>query len=296
MMTTGTTPTTEAGATMTTGATTTERSSRLRPPARFSVRTRLTVAVALLTASALTGAGLLVWVLESARIDRAVNDRIDQEIAEFEQLHGGNDPETARPFDDVTRLLEVFLSRNVADDQELLLGYDAGSLPSSTVDDDDPRLAVLDDPGYLTALAQLRPEGGTRTLDSADLGDVWVTVVPVRNNRTDGSLVIVNLLDEERVELHRTMQTYTIVALLSLGLITMLAAWQSGRLLAPLRTLRDTAQEITATDLGRRIPRRATTTSPTSPGPSTTCSSASRPGSPRSATSSTTPATSCARR
>jgi hypothetical protein len=173
MMTTGTTPTTEAGATMTTGATTTERSSRLRPPARFSVRTRLTVAVALLTASALTGAGLLVWVLESARIDRAVNDRIDQEIAEFEQLHGGNDPETARPFDDVTRLLEVFLSRNVADNQELLLGYDAGSLPSSTVDDDDPRLAVLDDPGYLTALAQLRPEGGTRTLDSADLGDVW---------------------------------------------------------------------------------------------------------------------------
>ena len=32
------------------------------------------------------------------------------------------------------------------------------------------------------------------------------------------------------------------------------AAWQSGRLLAPLRTLRETADEITETDLSRRLP------------------------------------------
>jgi signal transduction histidine kinase len=50
------------------------------------------------------------------------------------------------------------------------------------------------------------------------------------------------------------MQTYTIVALLSLGLITAAAAWQSGRLLRPLRTLQNTAQEISETDLSRRIP------------------------------------------
>ena len=50
------------------------------------------------------------------------------------------------------------------------------------------------------------------------------------------------------------MRTYTIVAALSLGLIAALAFWQSGRLLAPLRTLRDTTNEIKATDLSQRIP------------------------------------------
>nr|WP_246283958.1 HAMP domain-containing sensor histidine kinase [Nocardioides perillae] len=50
------------------------------------------------------------------------------------------------------------------------------------------------------------------------------------------------------------MQTYAIVSLLSLGLLTLVAALQSGRLLAPLRALRATAAEISTSDLTRRIP------------------------------------------
>ena len=50
------------------------------------------------------------------------------------------------------------------------------------------------------------------------------------------------------------MRTYAIVAALSLLLVTGFAAAQSGRLLAPLRTLRETAEEITDTDLSRRLP------------------------------------------
>ena len=46
---------------------------------------------------------------------------------------------------------------------------------------------------------------------------------------------------------HAVLITYTLIALLSLGLITTIAAFQSGRLLAPLRTLEETAREITTT-------------------------------------------------
>ena len=53
---------------------------------------------------------------------------------------------------------------------------------------------------------------------------------------------------------HDTIRTYAVVALLALLLITALAGWQSGRLLAPLRTLRETAEEISDTDLSRRLP------------------------------------------
>ncbi len=50
------------------------------------------------------------------------------------------------------------------------------------------------------------------------------------------------------------MRTYTIVALLSLFIISWVAWWQAGRLLGPLRALRRTADEISATDLSRRVP------------------------------------------
>jgi signal transduction histidine kinase len=83
-----------------------------------------------------------------------------------------------------------------------------------------------------------------------------VTLVPVTDAQGDGALVIVNFLRDEHEELDGTLRTYTLIALLSLGLISTIAAFQSGRLLAPLRTLEEAAREITATDLSRRIPER----------------------------------------
>ncbi len=65
---------------------------------------------------------------------------------------------------------------------------------------------------------------------------------------------MVTFLDEARGELTSLIRTYAIVGLLSLGAITALAAWQAGRLLAPLRRLNDTAREISSSDLSSRIP------------------------------------------
>ncbi len=57
-----------------------------------------------------------------------------------------------------------------------------------------------------------------------------------------------------RQGLNGLIRTYAITALLSLIVITGLAAWQAGRLLAPVGRLSETAQEISATDLSRRLP------------------------------------------
>ncbi|WP_246056825.1 sensor histidine kinase [Nocardioides eburneiflavus] len=219
---------------------------------RVSVRTRLTVVIAVLTAAAMTGAGLLVYALESARIERQVTSQISQEIAEFRNLK--RDPNTGEPFDDVARVLNVFLTRNVPDDDEMLVGYVRGEIPERTVNRYGQE--VLDEPDYQAALSDLAGSGGTRVIDSPTFGETWVTLVPVTNAQGDGALVIVNFLRDEHEELNGTLRTYTLIALLSLGLITTIAAFQSGRLLAPLRTLEETAREITATDLSRRIPER----------------------------------------
>ena len=239
-----TTPTTSGPAGTTEGA--------RRRFTRVSVRTRITVVIAVLTAAAMTGAGLLVYALESARIERQVTSQISQEIAEFRNLK--RDPNTGQPFDDVGRVLNVFLTRNVPDDDEMLVGYVRGEIPERTVNRYGQE--VLDEPAYQEALSDLAGVGGTRIIDSPTFGETWVTLVPVTNAQGDGALVIVNFLRDEHEELNGTLQTYTLIALLSLGLITTIAAFQSGRLLAPLRTLESTAREITATDLSRRIPER----------------------------------------
>ncbi|MDP3894500.1 HAMP domain-containing sensor histidine kinase [Nocardioides sp.] len=240
---------------MTTGTTTTGTTTEPRPRgwSQVSVRTRITLVIAVLTTVSMSASGVLVYALESARIERQVHQQIDQEILEFRELQQrGQDPETGEPFDDVERLLTTFLERNIPDDDEMLVAYTSGAPQNRTRNRYGQE--VLDEAAYQSAIAALRDEGGTRKFRSAQFGEVWVTVVPVRNNRTQGLLAIINFLDDEHIELNRTMGTYAIVALLSLGLITLLAGLQSGRLLAPLRTLRETASDISTTDLSRRIP------------------------------------------
>jgi two-component system, OmpR family, sensor kinase len=218
-----------------------------------SVRTRLTVVIALLTLVAMTGAGVLVWTLESARIDAGVNEQIDQEIDEFRVFQReGVDPETGGPFTDALTLVTVFLARNVPDDDEMLVAYEGERAEAVTPNRYGE--SFLEDPQYLDAVATMLDQGGTVEIDDSTYGEVWVTALPVRSDATSGSLVIINFLDDEHSELASTLRTYAVVAVLSLGLITLLAALQSGRLLAPLRSVREIASDITASDLSRRIP------------------------------------------
>ena len=237
----------------TTGTTTDAvRAPRTGPLAQVSVRTRITVVISLLTAIAMAGAGGLVYALESARIERAVNEQIDQEIAEFRELRV--DPNTGDPFDDVGRRLNVFLTRNVPDDDEMLVSYVGGQFIERSANRYGQEF--LDEPGYQGAVEAGVTDGGTEIIQSDRYGEVWVTVVPVRNAESSGALILVNFLADEHEELERTLRTYALVALLSLGLIATIAGFQSGRLLAPLRTLEETARDITTTDLSRRIPEQ----------------------------------------
>ena len=81
----------------------------------------------------MAAAGLLVYALESARIKQAVNEQIDQEIAEFRALEGGNDPDTASTVHRCRRrCLNTFLKRNVPDDDEMLVSYTSGAARGRT--------------------------------------------------------------------------------------------------------------------------------------------------------------------
>ena len=230
--------------------------SRVRPGS-FPVRTRIAATIAVVTAVAMALAGLIVYLLESARIDSTLDQQINQEIAELRRLQHGDDPETGEKFASVERLLTLFLQRNVTDDDEMLVTYVNGEGLGFTPNQFGQ--AILSEPTYEAAVERLTPRGGTEIFHSPTYEEVWVTVVPVRNARdpgNTGALSIINFANDERSELNRTIQTYAVVTLCFLGLITMLATWRAGQLLAPLTTLRATAETIGETDLSLRIPER----------------------------------------
>ena len=215
-----------------------------------SVRVRITATVALLVLVALTLAGIVVWTVESHRLDQQLSAGTDREFAEFRKLQRrGVDPATGAPFADVEAMVRLYLQRHVPDDDELLIGWwDGGVRAQSPAWD-----VVSTDPALADTVRRLIADNGTDRLDSS-VGELEVSVQGVQQGGSSGALVVVRLLDDARAGLRETMRTYTIVAALALLIVTAVAAWVSGRLLAPLRTLRETADDITETDLSRRLP------------------------------------------
>lgn len=232
---------------------------RLEQWGAFSVRTRITVAFVLVSAIALFSAGFFVFTIEVRAIERDVRAQIDQELAEFEQLAVNGFDETGGTFADAASLLRVFMERNVPDDDELLIGYagDRAAVISPT------RYAeTYSDPGtglrdlIHRAVVPLLETGGAERIDDPEHGDVIVTVQPVDAQGSPGALVVVNFLADEYSELDSFIRTYAVLAILMLGAIAVLSSFQAGRLLRPVRTLRETAQSLSASDLSRRIPEQ----------------------------------------
>lgn len=211
--------------------------------------------ITLLTLLTMTLAGVLVYLLETNRIERRVFDQINQEDLEFREFQSRSprDPQSGAAITTVPRLLGVYLRSQVPDDDELLMTY-VDNQPVA-VTSNQLGHTVIQDPAFEPALGQILETGGTRDFETSD-GVAWVTAIPVVGPESSGALVMVNFPFEERRELIDTMRTYAVVSLLALALITTLGAFQAGRLLAPLRALRQTATEISAQDLSGRIPER----------------------------------------
>jgi two-component system OmpR family sensor kinase len=215
---------------------------------------RITASVALLVLIGLAVAGVVVYTIESRRLDAQVGAEVDQEFGELSQLADPGDDagvpaRQVQPFGSAEELLRVFLGRNVPDENELLLGWWDDDVRAQFPEWD----AISQSQWIEDAVRPLVSDNGTTTIDS-EFGELRVDVQGVRRADTSGALVVVTFLDRARAGLHETMRTYAIVSALALLLVTGVAAWISGRLLSPLRTLRETADEITDTDLSQRLP------------------------------------------
>jgi signal transduction histidine kinase len=229
--------------------------SRVREHAR-AVRTRITTWVVLVTALALLTVGVTSYLLETNRIDDRIRSAINQEMREFEQLRtSGIDPETRRAFTSADRLITVALQRNAPEQHELLLGIIPGRAPQTS--SEQVGLEAADRTAMLASIDAQLPAGGFARIDTS-AGEVLLAVKPVRDNTVrDGegnaAYVVAYFRDLEQAQMEGAIRTYALVALLALLLVAVGSWMTAGRLLRPVRELRDTARDISDTDLSRRI-------------------------------------------
>jgi two-component system, OmpR family, sensor kinase len=188
-----------------------------------------------------------------ARAGERVDDALVQETREFAFLATqGQNPETGRPFgNNVEQIFDVFLDRNVPGEAEAFYTFVDG---------------VPHDQRYAPSLRQRRLDqidelASTTTsrrgeFELEDETRFRYVAVPVKlgTNETLGVFAVVIDLSDELDEVNEALQIAVGVNVGVLILASMLAWVIAGRVLQPLRLLRDTARSIGESDLTRRIP------------------------------------------
>jgi signal transduction histidine kinase len=217
-----------------------------RPPRRLlgGARTRILAAILLLLAFSTVVSTVALRQLLLGRVDSRVDRELGQEVEEFRRL-ASSDPQTAGQ--DPERLFRSYLNRNVPARGEAVFTFVSGGGSSGQ--------ATQDDIARLRPLFDLRTTRTTRRgTRRTGLGDVRYLAVPVVvGGRRRGVFLVTSRLDEEREEVDAAVQVAGGVSVGVLILASLIAFLTVGRVLAPLRVLRDTAHQITETDLTRRI-------------------------------------------
>ena len=193
---------------------------------------------------------LIVRSVLLVRLDDEVDSALVQEVDEFRQLAGGIDPETGEPFaGQVKRIFSVFLSRNIPNEGERLIGLPAEGVPQAR-----PQGSITPDLEARFDEWRMIRSTAEGEFETASEGSVRYVAIPVlKQGEPAGTFVVANFLEGEREEVDEAV---TIVAVVS-GIILLggsaLAFLAVGRVVAPLRDLRDAARSVSGSDMTKRI-------------------------------------------
>lgn len=221
-----------------------------------SVRTRIIASYLILLALGALVSVLVIRELLIVRLEDRIDAQLTQEVQEFRQLADeGVDPISGEPFGrNVERLFKVFLARNVPAEGEELITIPKRGAPRYRYS---ARAQDAVEQGGIDA-ALLDQWRDIERVDSGELdspaGPISYVAVPVeRGGETLGSFVVVAFTEGEREEVTDAVRIVAAVSGAVLIVGTLLAFFAAGRVLAPLRTLRDAARSISGSDLERRI-------------------------------------------
>jgi signal transduction histidine kinase len=218
---------------------------------RGGVRLRILGGMVALLALANVATVVLERTILLDRLDREVEEALEQEVAELHALAGGHNPTTGLPFGtDVVAIFDTFLRRNVPSEGEVLL----------TLVDARPYKVSAGAPYPLDREQDLVERWWA--LQQSERGEVRTGAGPARylavpvqeDGRTLGVFVVAMFLQQKRQQVEGVVRVTAGVSFAVLVLAAALAWVVAGRVLAPVRLVTETARSLTDSDLTRRIP------------------------------------------
>jgi signal transduction histidine kinase len=186
----------------------------------------------------------------------SLQDRIDQallqEVQELHLLVNGRDPNTGQPFgDNIRAIFKVFLNRNVPEDGEYLITLFPQEFFRSS-----PRALpqVIDEGSAAIARWQKLTQPQRGELITADQHILYLAEPVQLGGKVRGIFVVAYSLSGKQQEIDAALGVVIKVMTAMILIALAIAAVMTGRVVAPLRLLTDTARAINESDLTKRIP------------------------------------------
>lgn len=228
-----------------------------RGPAR-RVRVRIAVAYAVLLLATAAAAAFAIREVLLLQLENRVESALAQELSEFNRyLLFAAEPAAARPDPTLSGAFDLYLSRNVPSREEAFVAFVDGELYRSAlsrfpVDGVPPDVvARFTDPD---AAPDDLPAGRFDTVE----GPGFYRSLPVQLGVESGVFVVMVLPLDEFAGI-TLVQVFGAAGVLGVLLVAAAGAWVIvRRLLGPVELLTETAEQISRSDLDRRIDVRGT--------------------------------------
>ncbi len=232
----------------------------------WSVRVRILAAILAATALSMAGAGFTAYLVQRDRVMEEIDGRLLDRVESVRVVVSGAPttdvaPDavipTFSPHTSTQAALEAVFSRVLPGLNESSLGTIDGE-PSvvSAIEGD---LRLQDDPALIARIVDEVADGTVRLGTSVgSLGNLRYIATPVTvdGDTQQGVYIAAFDIDAELQDSISAFTTYAVVAAGGLVAVGLVGWFVAGRLLRPLRDLREAASRITATDLAERIPVR----------------------------------------
>ena len=220
----------------------------------LSVRSRIVVAILAVAALGLAASGAASYVVQRKGILTAVDAKLLDAVPKLKTIAAGKT--SAAPLTSVDAVLLVAMQQIIPGANESALGF-VDKKPALVPAVDLPFRIDRDSALVTRIVSEAHPSLVVMGTAKSSQGTLRYLIVPVRvaGDPSAGLYVAAYDLDAELGSLADSFQTYFRVALGALALVGLVAWFVAGRLLRPIRLLRDAAAgSSTAADLTQRIP------------------------------------------
>lgn len=185
------------------------------------------------------------------------NAAVEQEIEEFRRFSAeGTDPTSARAFESSHRLIEVYLSRQIPDENEAILGIFPGELMQ--VDFSQLNGAHPPPLEHSEGLIQeiIGSTASSGVFEDPQRGTThWGKVsFSSEGSATAGVFVVAYFAQSQKEQVDSHIRTLVFIGIGGLAASFLIAWIIAGQIIAPIRKLRAVASEINDSDLTRRVP------------------------------------------